>query len=572
MSIKPLLPSSTVYNPNLFSSNDYLTVEDGDSRYTKIGGDVYATTVNCDQLYIGGSLVDLTYITGLTPGIASASKALVVDSNRSITNVNALSATSLTSNTLNLNGSINLGGSVNTTCNGSIVFTGQAGSPTTTNGIGLGFSPLLNGGEGRLKCFNYVMSSMNHINVNEGTIYCKSDKTVGINTTSPAVQFHVNGVSRITSYLQVGTSTDTTRMISCLDSTMTNGTSRVITVGKLNSSLNQGEISWTHNGDGANSNYMSLGAHSLPVVYIRTNGGVGLSNSNPQYKLDVFGNANFTEEIRQDGTEVINTSGVWTSPAGVDTTGRITCRHSLGFNSFGSFGSEMIMNVSGSGAFFGSYSNHPCRIGTGNTTRLYFDSNGTSACFHGTLNQYPLAIDTNTGATAPFTGSVRYYNDSGNIGVSSNPPTISLYCNGRALIRGELDVICDRRIKENIYKLDDEMCERFIHEINPVRFNYKSEQAVSFGYIAQDIAKKGEIFKDLITLHDDDKMEEFTDNEGYVSPKGLRFGIITASIVPILHKHILKLDKEVSTQGSIIDSLIRVIDRMEERLNRLSSI
>lgn len=53
------------------------------------------------------------------------------------------------------------------------------------------------------------------------------------------------------SYLQLGTSTDTSRLISALDSSQSTGSSRYITFGYDSSSLNQAEISFYLAGSGS---------------------------------------------------------------------------------------------------------------------------------------------------------------------------------------------------------------------------------------------------------------------------------------------------------------------------------
>jgi hypothetical protein len=97
MSTRPNLPPSNVFNPSLFSyESDYLTLADADLRYVRIGGDITANNINCNQLYIGGNLVDVSAISGVTAGIISASKAAIVDANKDITGFRNLTATNLT--------------------------------------------------------------------------------------------------------------------------------------------------------------------------------------------------------------------------------------------------------------------------------------------------------------------------------------------------------------------------------------------------------------------------------------------------------------------------------------------
>lgn len=236
MSTRPNLPVSNVFNPSLFSyESEYLTLQDADLRYVKIGGDVNANSISCNSLYLGGSLVDVSAISGVTAGTASASKALIVDANRDITNIRYLTATQLTGtlqtasqpnitsvgtlSSLTVSGALNatlstasqpnitaLGtltglnvAGVQTTTNSYSIWTGNASAPTNTNGVGVRFSGLVDGGTGYLRAYNYVLAQDNHLSINNGNIYVKNTRNVGIDTTSPAYKLDVNGDINIAS-------------------------------------------------------------------------------------------------------------------------------------------------------------------------------------------------------------------------------------------------------------------------------------------------------------------------------------------------------------------------------------
>ena len=58
-------------------------------------------SLNCSSLFVGGTQIvstanEINYISGITLGTASSSKAIVLDSSRNISNINALSTSSLT--------------------------------------------------------------------------------------------------------------------------------------------------------------------------------------------------------------------------------------------------------------------------------------------------------------------------------------------------------------------------------------------------------------------------------------------------------------------------------------------
>ena len=103
MSSLPHIEFSNIFNPNNFTEIDSsLNLAEADARYfKKAGGFVsgYTTFLSSidviGTLTINGSPIDLSFITGVTAGTASASKALVLDSSRNITNINSLTATTL---------------------------------------------------------------------------------------------------------------------------------------------------------------------------------------------------------------------------------------------------------------------------------------------------------------------------------------------------------------------------------------------------------------------------------------------------------------------------------------------
>lgn len=88
-------------------------------------------------------------------------------------------------------------------------------------------------------------------------------------------------------YLQIGNTTDTTRLISAL--TGTSGTS-YIAFGAYNNLGNQAELSFIYNSSNSSSNTLRLGFHgNAEVVTIQHGKKVGINNSSPSETLDVNG-------------------------------------------------------------------------------------------------------------------------------------------------------------------------------------------------------------------------------------------------------------------------------------------
>lgn len=85
------------FNPYYFEwSDSSLTLSQADARYLRqAGGHIVGSllidgTIDAGLYKLNGSSLDVSLISGITPGIASASKALIFDSNKSITGIHSL--------------------------------------------------------------------------------------------------------------------------------------------------------------------------------------------------------------------------------------------------------------------------------------------------------------------------------------------------------------------------------------------------------------------------------------------------------------------------------------------------
>jgi hypothetical protein len=162
---------------------------------------------------------------------------------------------------------------------------------------GNGFSHLVSGGAELMTYVDTTAGSFgtysNHdyrlMSNNNTRMSITASGNIGIGTTTPGYLFDVNGIGRINQLL-VGDSTDTSRTVSILDSTMGNGSSRYLTLGKANSTNNQGEITYTHISNGSSSNFLALGLWgSADILTVNGNRRVGVNTSSPEYSLDVNG-------------------------------------------------------------------------------------------------------------------------------------------------------------------------------------------------------------------------------------------------------------------------------------------
>ena len=106
MSSYPYVPTSSVFNTSDYNVlNEGLTIETANALYLSLsGGNIVgslnvAGNLDCTTLTVGGLSLNVSAITGVTEGICSASKALIVDSSRNINNINSLTSTTLIAST-----------------------------------------------------------------------------------------------------------------------------------------------------------------------------------------------------------------------------------------------------------------------------------------------------------------------------------------------------------------------------------------------------------------------------------------------------------------------------------------
>ena len=687
-SFQPPLYHDDVFNSALYDydKNNTLTIYEADRRYLKLTGGVVRGYTTFDNgisinngITIDGDVLDLSVITGITNGIVSANKAVIVDTSkditgfRNLTTTGAISSNSLSTNSISLNGSFNFGSNVNTTMNNNLIITGSSSSPSTTNGIGLAFNPFIS--TGRIKAYNYVMSSFNAIDINEGAIYIKTDKKIGFGTTSPYQSIDINqssstsnrlrfsytinsvygeiysgsdgylytdksplssdnstaiattgmvqgainalshqslnnlqlaqsgatyghisdqaqtiaGVKTFSSALLLGNSTDSGRMLSALDSALPNGSTRYFTLGKANTENNQLELSYFHQSDGSSDNALRLGYNGGVLATFKFNGAIGFGTTSPSSsdRLTISGICNSTGGYRSNSIDCINNAGRFIGSGGILTVGNIETTGSmkvgidfqcvgrirgdapLGYQCYNK--DDMLTEArwycNGYNTYFGTQGDSALRFIVNNNTRLYLGADATSSncCFFGTSTAYPLSILKGDGT---YSGSYRFYNSGGSNGTATGTgATVSLYCSSRIVCGNEIDIVSDRRRKQNIRPVDDDLVERFINDIEPRVYNYIGESDLSWGYIAQELLKHG--FDRHVQVHVNDEMKEEIDEDGFVSPAGREFSVNTGFFIPLLHKKVKKLNNEIEDLKLCIKEQADMIHKLIEKMNTL---
>lgn len=293
------------------------------------------------------------------------------------------------------------------------------------------------------------------------------------------------------------------------------------------------------------SNDFVLFTNSSERMRLDASGNVGIGTNAPSYKLDVNGN------LRTTGVLMIGASTdsgrLLSALDGVSTAGSIRYLTLGSSNSAGNQAEVRFVYQSNNG------SNNYLGIGMHSNADILNITNNARVGIGTTTPSYPLHVTSY--ATTNYSG-YGYLNGSGVTGyVSGNSGNVNVSArfDYRVIVGGELNVVSDRRKKKNITKLDAEYCKSFIENIEPKKFQYDyvQDNQMSYGYIAQDVAKRN--FHELVNLVPDESIVEEVDDDGFVSPAKTSFVLSNQNIIPILHMAIKDLYAKIEQLSKLID-------------------
>lgn len=287
------------------------------------------STLNINGVSMVSTAAELNYV-DVSQGVSTASKALVMNSSNKIGSIGELGFSAVSANyktvmrTSTISGStgiefydtqlVNPKAVVNfrSDNNSEPVFLEMRGYLNDGSIAANGWPAQLRwiGGQGLLAGINLTVSNTSNtgagvannvvLSTRNGTIphvVCNDQKNqlhlwpqgLAELNTSYAQNVIIGEELLIRKSLQIGTSQDTARLISALDSTMVGGDARYITFGRDNSSKNQAEISFYYDSGASNANRIDFGFYGGALMYLLASGRLGVGTSSPRAPLEVAG-------------------------------------------------------------------------------------------------------------------------------------------------------------------------------------------------------------------------------------------------------------------------------------------
>jgi len=522
-----------------------------------------------------------TYTTNLNltlPQVGGDTDAWGTDLNNDLTTLDGIFASNGTGTSIGLN----VGSGKTLAVGGVLSVTGSSSfsSPISVSSGGSGTSTAFTAGSVVFAGASGVYSQ------NNGQLFWDSTNSrLGIGTSSPSTKFSVVGAQNAPS-----------------------GASAV-GIGRFQESSggNCVEIGYNYvsgvSAYGWIQSHDSAGASAYYALALNPLGGnVGIGTSSPTQLLDV--NGNIKSSNYYIGTQSTGDSGIFgfsnSNGSGVTVSGSATAN--AGSLLFSTAGSERMRIDSSGNVGIGTGSpaskldivatanNAVARIISTDSTRcdLRFQTSGSiSGLFFGnstTFDSGRLYYENTNSAMVFYTNSSERMriNSSGNVGIGTSSPNSPLHVNGSANLTNqtyayfalsgtsastgyasgqtinvsiyasdrvsatEFDARSDGRLKNVIAEIPAADALKFIQDVKPVHYRWKDPASGGdkFGFIAQDVIKAG--FANLIGQYPNENLEEETDADGFVSPKGIALTVNYDQVIPILSAAIKELAAEVA--------------------------
>lgn len=514
-----LVSSAGQLNITASSNNVNISGHDGSTKGLKLNNTLVTATATelnildgCTATYNELNILDgatltttqLNYLSGVTPGTGAIDKALVLDSSRNITNINAL--------TMGSDLKITAGDFV-IDDGKQIILSSNVGAKTvncsiySNNASSMVLSSVGTDGYVKIKSnnSNVAVNSGICFNVdNNGTNFITCDgvnNRIGIFNSSPTYTFDVTGNISCSNTILV-TSTADGNFLNCLDTSMVSTDIRYLSWGRTITNGDRARLSYYYNSSGSGENLMGFEFGNI--------------NSNRMYltyggKL-VFNSAN---------SFVTGASNIGTIDMGSNATDDSLNLYSTSSTryGFGANASQLKIMAGNNGAV--SFFSNATRSSNGNEIcrMTYSTGDGFGRLGIGTSSPVsPLdvrnskSITVNSGTYSLITNGADTYSN-------LTPVTFNVCAQFSSNIYclGSIYTFSDRRLKKDIEILEPDYCDKFFNNVNLYSYKYKTDKETDIrkiGVIAQDLLKDGYIELLQMSVDNDLKKEEKYDIDG----------------------------------------------------------
>ena len=513
------------------------------------------TGLQLNGLLVTSTASELNYLDLTTgPGTAEASKALILDNSRNITNINTIS--------LNGNGDV-------------ITMTNLVSSNRTTIRF------INNARSWELGSRGSTMSDPNSFYLWDNTansmrLNINSSGNVGIGLNNQAYRLDVNGSINTTGLLR----------------TTANGegffhTQSGITLNSWVSSTQS--VAWF----GTSSNHDVIFQRNATEILRLTSSGISVGSITSIGAISTSGAINTTNSTASTNptsgalrvTGGVGIGGALNVGGSITATGNITgtlaTASQPNITSVGTLVSLNISTVSfsNSSTYSAKYiGNWPFSGYWGIGPSVASDGSGAvrisnvdiSGNYQANTNVICGSLNLTSGIN--ITMSFGYLNSNGTTGTASGTNSYSLFCSQRAAAV-EFNSYSDIRVKSNVNDLNIEYCKNFILNMKPKKYKLTNSDKYSYGYIAQELLKNN--YEDLVDVIYKEGMKELIDTDNFVSPKDGLFVLNYNNIVPILAKNIENIyneNKNITQKNEYLENEIEQLKNEIEQLKNDNSL
>jgi hypothetical protein len=567
-----VISPGTAYASNALVLDSSLNIS-GINNIT-LTGSFSSPIINSSQYLISGVPVNLSSITGVTNGTATANKALIVDTNLAISGLGVISQT------INAGGDMHLLNFTSSSGRATIKLISDISSAefgirgSTAGSFPNSYYMYSNGSYKWIMSMSngdtQILSSTDSSNISTGALIVNGGVSIVKNiTTTGILTLNRNGsnISIIngsnTALIELPASPNILRAVRgfsvnigtngvTIENASTRDPRYAIDLGNSAADI---KIALFDGGGGV----YGIGANNSRVQYIS-----GGQNGHSFYKTTNNTIGTLQAEMNIDNNfictnNVISNTGL--HAYGFNNAGLSNYGMGLHFHYAASKGQIFTYNYSNSTYGQMSFQNdYLCITSQGNV-----NIGGASP----TANLTPLYIQ--TALNYNVTGGYGYLSSGGSgTGSSTGSVGFSLFCAAR-IACSEIDCFSDRKFKSNIKDLDLTDCYDFMR-VKSKSYNFKNETDLSIGFIAQDILhyNKGDVIANIVTISPDEEAEEYYDEEtDIISPKGLSMSVKYNNVAVIHHEIIKDLIKKIDKNKEEIESHEKRLKENEFLINSL---